>query len=53
MTESVDPNQFLKKWSVRFLKVIVLVSIVLAFYVVYMDAWVQTRMTGQKWEPPV
>ncbi|WP_299266515.1 penicillin-binding protein 1B [uncultured Psychrosphaera sp.] len=53
MTESVDPNQFLKKWSVRFLKVIVLVSIVLAFYVIYMDAWVQTRMTGQKWETPV
>lgn len=53
MTESVDPNQFLKKWSIRFLKVSVLVSIVLAFYVIYMDAWVQTRMTGQKWETPV
>lgn len=53
MTESVDPNQFLKKWSYRFLKVAIFLSIILAFYVVYMDAWVQSRMTGPKWETPV
>jgi penicillin-binding protein 1B len=53
MTETVDPNQFLKKWSIRFLKTGVFLSIVLAFYVIYTDAWVQSRMTGQKWETPV
>lgn len=53
MTESVDPNQFIKKWSYRCLKIGIFVSIVLAFYVIYMDAWVQTRMSGQKWETPV
>ncbi len=53
MTESVDPNQFLKKWSYRFLKVAIFLSIILAFYVVYMDAWVQSRMSGPKWETPV
>jgi len=53
MTQAVDPNQFLKKWSIRFLKTGVFLSILLAFYVIYMDAWVQTRMTGQKWETPV
>lgn len=53
MSQSVDPNQVLKLHAYRFLKVIIFLSVLLAFYVLYLDAWVQKRMSGPKWDTPV
>ncbi|MDO6718242.1 penicillin-binding protein 1B [Psychrosphaera sp. 1_MG-2023] len=53
MNPSTDPNQILKLWFFRFVKTGLFLSIVLAFYLVYLDAWVQERMAGPKWQTPV
>lgn len=48
-----DPNQVLKLWFYRILKVSTFAAVLLCFYVIYLDAWVQAKMTGPKWQPPV
>lgn len=48
-----DPNQVLKLWFIRFIKLSLFLAILLSFYVVYLDAWVQAKMTGPKWQAPV
>lgn len=53
MTTQVDPNNVLKVWLYRFIKLSVFVVILLSFYVIYLDAWVQKKMNGPKWETPV
>ncbi|GAB2990652.1 penicillin-binding protein 1B [Psychrosphaera aestuarii] len=53
MSQDVDPNQVLKSGSYRVLKVVIFICVCLAFYTLYMDAWVQKRMAGQKWDTPV
>ena len=53
MSNDVDPNQVLKSGSYRALKVVIFILVCLAFYTLYMDAWVQKRMSGQKWDTPV
>ena len=47
------PNLWLKKWFYRLLKVSAFSSLFLVFYLVYLDAWVQTRMAGPKWDSSV
>lgn len=53
MNPSSDPNQILKLWFLRIVKTSLFVTILLAFYLVYLDAWVQERMNGPKWQTPV
>ena len=53
MTQRSDPNQVIKLWFLRGLKAALFASIALAFYLVYLDAWVQDKMHGPKWEKPI
>jgi len=53
MAKHTDPNNFIKIWFYRITKLSVFGFIVLAFYAVYLDAWVNQKMTGPKWETPV
>ena len=50
---TTDPNQVLKLWFYRILKFSIFAGVLLAFYLIYLDAWVQAKMTGPKWQPPV
>ena len=53
MSHEVDPNAVLKLWVYRAIKVVIFLSVCLAFYLLYLDAWVQKRMSGPKWDTPV
>ena len=53
MTHQSDPNNTIKLWFFRILKLSLFLLVALAFYAVYLDAWVTQRMTGPKWEVPV
>jgi len=53
MTQSSDPNQVIKIWCLRGIKVALFAAILLAFYLVYLDAWVQNKMHGPKWDKPI
>lgn len=53
MSQAVDPNAVLKLWLYRGLKVAIFLAVCLAFYLLYLDAWVQKRMSGPKWDTPV
>ena len=48
-----DPNQVLKLWFYRILKFSIFAGVLLCFYLIYLDAWVQAKMSGPKWQPPV
>lgn len=50
---SSDPNQIIKRWFYRILKFGIFAGVLLSFYLIYLDAWVQSKMTGPKWQPPV
>lgn len=49
----VDPNQSLKNIAYKLLKVALFALLLLGFYMLYLDAWVQNKMAGDKWETPV
>ena len=53
MTNQVDPNQIVKLWFYRLTKLSIFIAIITTFYVVYLDAWVQQKMSGPKWQAPV
>ena len=53
MSQQVDPNQILKQNAYRVLKVLIFLCVLLSFYLLYLDAWVQKRMSGPKWDTPV
>lgn len=53
MTQSADPNQVIKVWFLRGVKIALFATLLLAFYLVYLDAWVQDKMHGPKWEKPI
>ena len=53
MVQQNDPNGVIKLWFYRAFKVSLFLLVLLAFYAVYLDAWVKQRMTGPKWETPV
>ena len=53
MTEHVDPNNIVKLWFYRLIKLTAFAAIIVAFYVIYLDAWVQKKMSGPKWQAPV
>ena len=48
-----DPNQVVKLWFYRILKFSIFFGVLLCFYLIYLDAWVQAKMSGPKWQPPV
>lgn len=48
-----DPNQVVKLWFYRILKFSIFTGVLLCFYLIYLDAWVQAKMSGPKWQPPV
>lgn len=48
-----DPNQVVKLWFYRILKIAIFVSLLLCFYLIYLDAWVQSKMSGPKWQAPM
>ncbi|NVK24548.1 MAG: transglycosylase domain-containing protein, partial [Gammaproteobacteria bacterium] len=53
MSNQVDPNQVLKTWFYRSVKLMVFVAIITTFYLIYLDAWVQQKMSGPKWQTPI
>lgn len=53
MAVQTDPNQVLKIWFIRAVKFGLFIFLILGFYIMYLDAWVQNRMDGPKWETPV
>lgn len=52
-SKNSDPNQVIKVWFFRSIKALSFFAIVLGFYLIYLDAWVQERMSGPKWDAPV
>jgi len=50
---TTDPNQVVKLWFYRILKFSIFAGVLLCFYLIYLDAWVQAKMSGPKWQAPV
>lgn len=48
-----DSTNIFQTWLLRLTKLLVFVVILTGFYAIYLDAWVEQRMSGNKWETPV